>query len=182
MPRQINGRHPKPPKKLTAQSFEGSKTGKPYAIFKGLDLRGVFMKLAFSGLAIFLAMTSVSSAADSTITCSRVGEDKHNGREALIIDGDKGAYSYNAFDGNRETISLKCDTFTTDGEQSAICARVFSRPEGFTTEHYLVKKLADFSTVSISSFIENSDSKSAPHMHSAKIRQFSASCKNGPKS
>ena len=139
------------------------------------------MKLAISGLAVFLAMTSATLAAGSTITCNRAGEDKHNGREALIIEGDKGAYSYNAFDGNRETISLKCDTLTADGERSAVCARVFSRPNGFTTEHYVVKKLADFSTVSISSFVENSDSKSAPHTHNANIRQFSASCTIEPK-
>lgn len=136
------------------------------------------MKLVIFGLSVFLALTSATLAAGSTITCNRVGEDKHNGREALIIDGDKGAYSYNAFDGNRETISLKCDTLTADGERSAVCARVFSRPNGFTTEHYVVKKLADFSTVSISSFVENSDSAltGTSHANNANIRQFSASC------
>ena len=126
----------------------------------------------------FFLTFCVAGASHAALTCERIGEDEFSTEESLYIDGPDGAYSYNAYNGSRQVLEVLCDRFDNGTDEGLICTRVFERPDGVTTEHYLVPKISRFTSLIVSTFIENSESILNDDQHNARLNQLTVSCRD----
>ena len=118
----------------------------------------------------------VASPTKAEITCKRIGSDPYKTEQQLVIDGDKGAYIYNAYDGSPAVVELMCGQFRSGADVGYLCERVFQREDDFTTEHYLVRKVTGFTSLSVTTFVENSKSQFSDQTHQASVDGFAVSC------
>lgn len=117
-----------------------------------------------------------SGASYAALTCERIGEDEFSTEESLYVDGADGAYSYNAYNGSRQVLEVLCDQFENGTDEGLICTRVFERSDGVTTEHYLVPKISRFTSLIITTFVENANSILDDDQHNARLTQLTVSC------
>ena len=126
-------------------------------------------------LSIVLAI-SVFSEANASVSCKRIGDDPYGIGETLFVNGPVGAFSYEAYNGQRQVLEVKCDTFKNDADQTIVCARVFQRTNGTTTDHYVIPKVSGFTSLFISTFVENVSSEFYPNENEGKYQQITVSC------
>jgi hypothetical protein len=112
---------------------------------------------------VFLALLLISDPAHADITCVRIDEDPHNSDEQFFVSGAEGAFSYNASGGNRHVVELSCTTTYDDGTVGLLCARLFQRDSGFTTEHFAIPRVSAFATLIQTIFVENSTLSGSKH-------------------
>lgn len=127
-------------------------------------------------LIAFTTTLAVASPSKAEITCKRIGSDPDKTEQQLVIDGDKGAYIYNAYDGSPAVVEVKCGQFRNDADVGYLCERVFQREDGFTTEHYLIRKATGFTSLSVTTFVENSKSLVSDQIHQPYVDSFAVSC------
>ena len=118
----------------------------------------------------------IATQANAAIICVRAGNDPHETKQEIVIDEDKGAFSYVAYDGQREVLELQCDIFSNGQDQAVLCARIFSRTEGVTVEHYLIPKLSAMTSLHVSTFVQNSSSNFDPGPHYGQYKQMMMFC------
>lgn len=125
---------------------------------------------------LITALLAATSMANAEINCSRVGADPYNTNETFYIDGPTGLYSYNAYDGQRQVLELQCDTHQNNGADVAVCSRTFQRTDGLTVEHYVIPRVSTFTTIYISTFVENARSEFYSAQHRGNYQQISITC------
>ncbi|WP_313554926.1 hypothetical protein [Agrobacterium cavarae] len=110
-------------------------------------------------MTLFLA--SFGSAA-AELKRTKIGPDPYGQKESLLVNGSTGVFSYIAADGSLQVVELKCASFlggeATD-KGGLLCSYVFERKEGLTTEHYLIHSISNFTTLTRSGLVENSERK-----------------------
>ncbi|WP_162617232.1 hypothetical protein [Litorivita pollutaquae] len=126
-------------------------------------------------LSLVLAIP-ISSEASAAISCKRIGDDPYGIGETLFVDGPAGAYGYKAYNGQREILEVKCDTFKNDTDQTVLCASIFERADGTTTYHYIIPKVSHFTSMFISTFVENTSPTLYPNENQGRYKQIAVAC------
>lgn len=129
-----------------------------------------------------LLLVSLASAnpTQAETTCKSIETDSKRGNPSLYVKGERGAYSYTAYDGSKQVLALKCDTIQASPNNPIVCARVFRHSEGYTTDHYVIAKVADFTSLYISSLVENHTLSGVPGKHYGTFEQFTVECIRSP--
>lgn len=133
-------------------------------------------------MTITLFLASFSSAT-AELKCNRIGDDPYGQKESLQVNGSTGVFSYIAADGSLQVVELKCASFLGDeatDKRGLLCSHVFEREEGFTTEHYLIYSISNFTTLTRSGLVENSKLKKRNADHYASVTQDMVSCEGAP--
>lgn len=139
--------------------------------------------MKISGLiTITLFLASFGSAA-AELKCNKIGPDPYGQKESLLVNGSTGVFSYIAADGSLQVVELKCASFLGDeatDKGGLLCSYVFERKEGLTTEHYLIHSISNFTTLTRSGLVENSERKRQNADHYASVTQYMVSCEGTP--
>lgn len=99
------------------------------------------------------------------------------------MNGSARVFNYIAADGSLQVVELKCALFLGDeatDKGGLLCSYAFERKEGFTTKHYLTHSISNFTTLTRSGLVENSERKRQKADHYASVTQYMVSCEGRP--
>lgn len=139
--------------------------------------------MKISGLVTTILFLASFGSAAAELKCSRIGPDPYGQKESLLVKGSTGVFSYIAADGRLAVVELKCASFLGDeasDKGGVLCSYVFEREDGLTTEHYLIHSLSNFTTLTRSGLVENSERKRRNADHYASVTQDMVSCEGTP--
>lgn len=130
-----------------------------------------FRQIAIAALFSSLSLFASANDAVADIQCVRIGADPFGQSEQIIISGDQGAYSYVAYDGEREFLTdLQCSNLRI----GAVCQRVHDHDDGLSVSHYFLQKREGLSKLISTNFSQNSDLSGQSHYAGA--NEFLVEC------
>lgn len=122
------------------------------------------------------ALTIAATTVQAEINCKRIGRDPYGTAEQLIVLGDRGAYTYRNLDGNQEVLELTCGSFKLENETGVLCHRSFAPEDGISSEHFLIPRVSDFTSISLTTFVENSPARLTTGKHLVSYDTFPVTC------